>query len=229
MARLKTSELSAFLRPLGSMLLVNVDIRRALKIAADHSGSAGLIEAAPQIRTLMEDGCELHVAMRRHPDLFDEFCIEMARQGERDGRLGEALIAAADYLDAHELGQGAPGAAGGGSALPPVLLFTTLGAAVGGAGLLALPLAYGLAGAGGALAAAGAVWAGCCFLAAASAGSRARPPVDLAAGLLPFRSRERRQDEADGVARVALAEQEEGRAASSPAADDEQEARPGYT
>src|SRR5439155_2876761 len=91
-------ELERFTRQLGVLLSTGVDMLRALDVAAQQSGSARLVATARTIAALMTDGREFHTALARHPDLFSVFYVQMARQGEADGVLGEALLAVADYL-----------------------------------------------------------------------------------------------------------------------------------
>src|SRR5437588_3894495 len=93
-----TEELERFTRQLGVLLSTGVEMLRALEVAAQQSGSARLVATSRTIAALMADGREFHMALERHPDLFSAFYVQMARQGEADGVLGEALLAVADYL-----------------------------------------------------------------------------------------------------------------------------------
>src|SRR3712207_1102793 len=97
-----TAELAQFTRQLGAMLAADVSVLRALSIASRHSGNDRLVAVAQDIALVLTDGREFHQAVSRHPELFDSFYVEMARQGEADGVLGQALLSVADYLD-HEV------------------------------------------------------------------------------------------------------------------------------
>src|SRR5436309_3239371 len=93
-----TEELERFTRQLGVLLSTGVEMLRALDVAAQQSGSGRLVATARSIAVVMTDGREFHTALARHPDLFSVFYAQMARQGEEDGVLGEALLAVADDL-----------------------------------------------------------------------------------------------------------------------------------
>jgi hypothetical protein len=92
-------ELASFTRQLGAMLHAGVNVLRALRIASQYSGNRSLMDASVSISRALEDGKEFYQAIGRHPNLFGPFYVEMARQGETDGMLGQALLGVADYLE----------------------------------------------------------------------------------------------------------------------------------
>jgi hypothetical protein len=211
------ADLAMFTRQLGAMLHAGVNVLRALRIASQYTGNGVLIEAARSLAGSLEDGKELHEALARHPELFDPFYVEMARQGEADGTLGQALLGVADYLD-HLTLLGSTHPEREAAAVPaapsvPVgrPLTTTLGllalgvAVIGGLVALGildsqwyLPLACG--------------WAGYCFLSSGQPASA--PVVPLASRPVtppapPRKSAQRRAAETEGMVRSALHEQEE--------------------
>jgi hypothetical protein len=205
-------ELATFTRQLGAMLAANVSVLRALPIASHYTGSDHLIRVAAEVGAALTDGRELHQALGRHPELFDAFYVEMARQGEADGTLGESLLAVADYLDHHDLRSsgtkraaptgGTARAAGGAlGALGAMALGTGVLWSLSAAGALSLAWVGPLA----------ALWSGLCLLGAAARllrvapGSSPQPPVPT----LPPKSPERRRAEAEGLARSALLEEHE--------------------
>jgi hypothetical protein len=213
-------ELATFTRQLGAMLAANVSVLRALPIASHYTGNDHLIRIAAEVGAALTDGRELHQALGRHPELFDAFYVEMARQGEADGTLGESLLAVADYLDHHDLRSAGTGQEATPPAVDPVRAaggtLGALGTMALGTGLLwslsaagALPLAWV-----GPLAA---VWSGVCLLGAASRllrvapASSQQPPV----AELPPKSPERRRAEADGLVRNALLEEQEAEESAS--------------
>lgn len=219
------ADLAIFTRQLGAMLDANVNVLRALRIASSYTGNERLIQAAADIAARLEDGREFHQAIQPDPDLFDAFYVEMVRQGEADGLLGQALLSVADYLDRPASGTttGAEGVPAAGLTTvvretdPTVAAetLTTLGVGVlGGGAVLALaalgvlpkrwraPLAT--------------LWAGGCLLAG---GQKLRPgrepgavpaPVSPGGGApaLPPKSRERKVAETEAVVRNALDEQQ---------------------
>lgn len=214
-----STDLATFTRQLGAMLHAGVNVLRALRIASQYTGNGTLIEVARSLATSLEDGKELHQALGRHPELFDPFYVEMARQGEADGTLGQALLGVADYLDHLTLlataqpavGVSTPVAVttgtGGGRAV-----MTTLGMLALGIALIGVAVGAGLVDGRWYVPLASA-WAGYCFLSA----GRQLTPVQVAPqpvrGITPpappKKSAQRRAAETDGMVRSALQEEEE--------------------
>lgn len=222
------TDLATFTRQLGAMLHAGVNVLRALRIASQYTGNGTLIEAARSLATSLEEGKELHQALGRHPELFDPFYVEMARQGEADGTLGQALLGVADYLDHLSLlGTTQPAV----DVTTPVAItastgagrsvMTTLGMLALGIALIGAVISAGLVDGRWYLPLASA-WAGYCFLTAA----RQPAPVQVAPQSVrtvtppapPKKSAQRRAAETEGMVRSALQEQEEeleSRAAAS--------------
>jgi hypothetical protein len=215
-------ELATFMRQLGAMLDAGVEVLRALRVATQQSGSPTLAAASQDVARLLGDGQEFHQALLTHPELFDPFCIEMARQGEHDGTLGRALLAVSDYLD--HMPAPVPAAAALTSAPglttppPPTagVVLRTLGA-----GAVSLALLWGLSTAAPHLlppewlGPAAALAAGVCLLYGGSLLRGAAPSVPVQAvpepPKLPPKSPERKQAETEAVVRNAVLEQDEAR------------------
>jgi hypothetical protein len=212
------AELASFTRQLGAMLHAGVNVLRALRIASQYTGNGPLIEAARSLAKSLEDGKELHQAIGRHPELFDPFYVEMVRQGEADGTLGQTLLGVADYLDhlslptthaetasaALEPPSGSSGSSGS--------LWNTLGILAVGAAVIGAAVASGLLDARWYLPLTSA-WAAFCFL---SAGRQAGPTPPAMRAVTPVtlppqpgKSAQRRAAETEGMVRSALHEQEE--------------------
>jgi hypothetical protein len=143
-SEVQTRELAQYTRQLGSMLAAGVDALRALRIAARHSENSRLEQISERIAERLKDGADFHRALREFPDLFDPFYLEMARQGDTDGTLPEALLAIAEYLDhlllieparVHTRRSGSLGAIGDAPTAMETLLIV-LGGSVAGAGLI---------------------------------------------------------------------------------------------
>lgn len=212
-------ELASFTRQLGAMLHAGVNVLRALRIASQYSGNRALMDASVNVSRALEDGKEFHQAIARHPELFGPFYVEMARQGEIDGMLGQALLGVADYLD-HLAAAEAPAsekqAVTQAVATTPSMVATTVMMTLG-------VLALGAAGVG-ALAAfqvlderwltpLAAAWAGVCLLAGGWLLRRVTPAMQPAppppTPVLPPKSPQRRAAETEGIVRSALQEQAE--------------------
>jgi len=214
------AELASFTRQLGAMLHAGVNVLRALRIASHFTGNRALIDASVSISRSLEDGREFHNAIGRHPELFGAFYVEMARQGESDGMLGQALLGVADYLDHLAMGAAPPASSVrevvAVAPAPPSNVATTVLMTLG-------VLALGAA-AVGALAAfrmlderwlppVAAAWAGFCLLAGGWLLRRVTPAAQPATPPptpgLPPKSPQRRAAETEGIVRSALQEQAE--------------------
>jgi hypothetical protein len=221
-AQVTAADMATFTRQLGAMLDAGVDVLRALRIASEHSGNRTLIAASRDIRVRLEDGREFHDAIVSHPELFDAFYVEMARQGEKDGLLGRALLSVADYLD--RLAQNGvsptPGAATVLPLPPTLVVLTILGMLALGTAVLwgiataqpnVLPIIW--------LPSAIASWAALCLLGGARVlyqqrgGPVAVPTARVTAveppAPLPPKTVERKDAETEGIVRSALQEQQE--------------------
>jgi hypothetical protein len=91
-------ELERFTRQLGALLGAGVNILRALEVAGDQAGNPRLVSIGQGIGTVLADGRDFHQALTHYPDVFSPFYVQMMQQGEREGVLGPALLAVADYL-----------------------------------------------------------------------------------------------------------------------------------
>ncbi|MFN3652761.1 MAG: type II secretion system F family protein [Armatimonadota bacterium] len=214
--------LASFTRQLGAMLQAGVDVLRALRIASSHSGDARILAASGEISSLLEDGRELHVALARHPQIFGPFYVEMARQGEQDGTLGQVLLSVAEYLERLadlETPAAAPAevtvSAEVSAPVAPASFAPAAGAALLGAGVAVLVHALGAISAAAAAALA-LLWAGAVLLYASSRQRTAAPPASPRAAapppprpVPPPKSRERVQAETEGIVRAAVIEQDE--------------------
>jgi len=94
-----SGELALFCRQLGTMLLAGVDVLRALRVAGEQTDTARLQSVAQRIGRDMAAGRVMAWSLSRFPDLFSPFFVNMVRQGESEGVLGEVLTTMADYLE----------------------------------------------------------------------------------------------------------------------------------
>jgi hypothetical protein len=238
-APVTAAQLATFTRQLGAMLTVGVSVLRALRVASHQSGSERLIAASRAIAVCLEDGREFHVAIAPHPEIFDPFYVEMARQGEADGMLGQALTAVADYLDQLADRHDSP-EAGRRETTPPAA--TAFPGAAGAPTLSVLGIVALGAGCLWALAGAGALpeawlsplvlfWTGTVLLAGPQLLARSGPafarPVSPAAPAgrrpgMPLKSAERRRLETEGVVRSAVMEEDEENETRTRSGDDPQ-------
>jgi hypothetical protein len=94
-----SGELALFCRQVGTMLLAGVDMLRALRVAGEQADNIRLRSVAQRIGRDMAAGRVMAWSLSRFPDLFSPFFVNMVRQGESEGVLGEVLTTMADYLE----------------------------------------------------------------------------------------------------------------------------------
>ena len=80
-----------FSRQMHTLQRANVPILRALASLQESSGNARFAEVLGDVRSSLEQGRELSVAIARHPRVFSSFYVAMVRVGEVTGRLAEVF------------------------------------------------------------------------------------------------------------------------------------------
>jgi hypothetical protein len=168
-------ELILLCRQLGAMLDAGTDILRALLIIREQVFTPALRQAMESAYSDMGLGATLAASLARYPHLFTPFFLDMVRQGEGEGALGEGLQNLADYLE-KELrvdiqvgsplaGQEGPGLQAGMMAMPSPALFR-LAVWLGAAAIIAAVAGAAIAftGQGAAAAAVAMLAVGCALL-----------------------------------------------------------------
>jgi len=97
--RVRKKDLSIFTRQLATMLEAKIPIRDALTSLYHQTNAPALKEAVFQISSDIDSGLSLSQAMERHGDIFFEFYIHMIQTAEVTGRVEEAMLYLADYLE----------------------------------------------------------------------------------------------------------------------------------
>lgn len=80
-----------FSRQMHALQRANVPILRALGGLQESAANPAFAEVVGDIRASIEQGRELSGAMARHPRVFSDFYVAMARVGEASGRLVEVF------------------------------------------------------------------------------------------------------------------------------------------
>jgi len=93
------TELILFTRQMYSLMHAGVPINRAMIVLIRSSRNPILIEALKEIHAQLESGRELSSAMSLYPGIFPSLYVSMVRVGENTGRLDEALMRVAGYLE----------------------------------------------------------------------------------------------------------------------------------
>lgn len=96
--RVKPAELAGSIRQLAAMLRAGVPMMRGLNVIVEQSEDT-LERAWTAVRTDIESGDALSVALARHPLVFDTIFVSLVRAGEASGTLDAALTQAATALE----------------------------------------------------------------------------------------------------------------------------------
>jgi type IV pilus assembly protein PilC len=97
--RIKQKEMALFSRQLATMVNSGLTLIRSLSILEDQSDNSALTEVIASVRTKVEQGVSLSVALEDHPKAFSPLYVSMVRAGEVGGALDETLTRLADTLE----------------------------------------------------------------------------------------------------------------------------------
>ncbi len=86
-------------RQLYSLVRAGVPINRAMQSLIESTRNPVLMEILRDVLSRLESGHELAASLARHPGTFSTLYVSMVRVGENSGRLEEALLRIAEYLD----------------------------------------------------------------------------------------------------------------------------------
>jgi len=97
--RVKTMLLVIFSRQLATMVAAGIPIVGALDVLAKQMEDKVFSRILERVRDDVEAGSSLSDALRKHPRVFSEFFVNMARAGESSGKLDEILDRLAGYME----------------------------------------------------------------------------------------------------------------------------------
>ena len=92
-------DLVLFSRQMYTLMRAGVPIIRAITGLADTTRNQVLQNTLHQIRTEIEGGHELSVALAQHPDIFSHLFISMVQVGENTGNLDDVFLQISGYLE----------------------------------------------------------------------------------------------------------------------------------
>ncbi len=98
--RIKQKEIALMSRQLATMVNSGLTLIRSLSILEDQSENPVLKEIVGKVRTSVEQGVSLSVALEQHPKAFSPLYVSMVKAGEVGGALDETLTRLADTLEA---------------------------------------------------------------------------------------------------------------------------------
>lgn len=90
--KINSLDVMLFSRQMYTLLKAGIPIMRALNGIQNSVGNAKLARVVGQLRTSLDAGRELSVAMSEHPKVFDSFYINMIRVGETTGNLDNIFL-----------------------------------------------------------------------------------------------------------------------------------------
>jgi len=97
--KIKQKEMALFSRQLATMVNSGLTLIRSLSILEDQSENPTLKQIVVEVRSSVEQGVSLSVAMDDHPKAFSTLYVSMVRAGEVGGALDETLTRLADTLE----------------------------------------------------------------------------------------------------------------------------------
>ncbi|MDD5432219.1 MAG: type II secretion system F family protein [Candidatus Omnitrophica bacterium] len=97
--KVKLDDIVIFSRQLATMIDAGITLVNALSILAEQVESKGLKAIVTQVRSDIEAGMSFCDALAKHPVVFSELFVNMARAGETSGMLDEVLDRLATYLE----------------------------------------------------------------------------------------------------------------------------------
>lgn len=97
--KVRSLDVQLFSRQLYTLLKSGVPIMRGLAGLQESAINKSFARVLKDLRESLDAGRELSAAMRRHPDVFNSFYINMVRVGETTGRLDEVFLHLYDHLE----------------------------------------------------------------------------------------------------------------------------------
>ncbi len=98
--RIGLKDLAVLARQLATMINSGLSILRALSILAEQTENQALAKIVGQVRSDVETGSALSVALAKHPAVFPPLMINMIRAGEVGGFLDQVLVSVAENFEA---------------------------------------------------------------------------------------------------------------------------------
>ncbi len=92
-------DVQMFSRQLYTLLKSGVPIMRGLAGLEESATSKPFARVIRDLRESLDSGRELSSAMRRHPEIFNNFYLSMVRVGEMTGRLEDVFLRLFDHLE----------------------------------------------------------------------------------------------------------------------------------
>ena len=97
--RVSMKEVVIFSRQISTLFEAQVSALKAFTLLSSNAENPMLARKLNEITTDIQGGVSISGAMRKHPDVFSEFYVNMVKAGEETGKLNETFLYLAEYLD----------------------------------------------------------------------------------------------------------------------------------
>ena len=97
--KIKPKDVVIFSRQIATLFEAGVSALKAFRLLAAENDNKELQIQLTAVADDIEAGVSLSDALSRKPDLFSPFYVNMVKAGEESGKLNEAFLYLADYLD----------------------------------------------------------------------------------------------------------------------------------
>ena len=97
--KVRSIDVQLFSRQLYTLLKAGVPIMRGLTGLQESATNKAFARVLKDVRESLDAGRELSASMRRHPEVFSQFYLNMVRVGETTGRLEEVFLRLFDHLE----------------------------------------------------------------------------------------------------------------------------------
>lgn len=97
--KIRSRDLSSFMRQLAAMLGVGIPLIKCFEILAGQSSNQQLKKTAAKIASSLKTGLSLHDSMATHRQIFSPVYLNMIQAGETSGFLPEILLRIADQAE----------------------------------------------------------------------------------------------------------------------------------
>lgn len=97
--RVSMKEIVIFSRQISTLFEAQVSALKAFTLLGSNSENQMFSRILNEITTDIQGGISISGAMKKHPEVFSEFYVNMVKAGEETGKLNETFLYLAEYLD----------------------------------------------------------------------------------------------------------------------------------
>lgn len=97
--KVKVKDMVIFSRQVATLFEAGVSALKAFRLLAAENDNPALRDELIQVADDIEAGTSLSDALGKRPAMFSEFYVSMVKAGEESGKLNEAFLFLADYMD----------------------------------------------------------------------------------------------------------------------------------